>query len=28
VGQVRRSVEAVVDRSKPDNPLLLSWQVE
>jgi type II secretory pathway component PulK len=28
VGQVRRSIEAVVDRSKPDNPLLLSWQVE
>jgi type II secretory pathway component PulK len=28
VGQVRRSVQAVVDRSKPDNPLLLSWQVE
>jgi hypothetical protein len=28
VGQVRRSVEAVVDRSKPDSPLLLSWQVE
>lgn len=28
VGQVRRRVEAVVDRSKPDSPLLLSWQVE
>jgi type II secretory pathway component PulK len=28
VGQVRRSIEAVIDRSKPDNPLLLSWQVE
>jgi type II secretory pathway component PulK len=28
VGEVRRSVEAVVDRSTPDHPLLLSWQVE
>lgn len=28
VGPVHRSVEAVVDRSKPDSPLLLSWQVE
>lgn len=28
VGQVRRGIEAVVDRSKPDAPLLLSWQVE
>lgn len=28
VGTVRRTVEAVVDRSSPDSPLLLSWQVE
>jgi hypothetical protein len=28
VGQVQRAIEAVVDRSKPDEPLLLSWQVE
>jgi type II secretory pathway component PulK len=28
VGPVHRTVEAVVDRSKPDKPLLLSWQVE
>lgn len=28
VGEVRRSARAVVDRSKPDEPLLLSWQVE
>ncbi len=28
VGQVGRSARAVVDRSQPDNPLLLSWQVE
>lgn len=28
VGEVRRSARAVVDRSKPDQPLLLSWQVE
>lgn len=28
VGPVRRTVEAIVDRTKPDGPLLLSWQVE
>lgn len=28
VGEVRRSARAVIDRSKPDEPLLLSWQVE
>lgn len=28
VGEVRRRAEAVVDRSKPDAPLLLSWRVE
>ena len=28
VGDVTRRAEAVVDRSKPENPLLLSWRVE
>lgn len=28
VGQVLRRAEAVVDRSKPDSPLLLSWSVQ
>jgi type II secretory pathway component PulK len=28
VGEVRRSVEAVVDRSKPSKPLLLAWRVD
>jgi general secretion pathway protein K len=28
VGQVRRRISAVVDRSDPEKPLLLSWQVQ
>ena len=28
VGEVRRTIEAVVDRSKPSVPLLLAWRVE
>jgi len=28
IGSVRRTVEAVVDRSTPDEPLLLSWRVQ
>jgi len=27
VGEIRRSVEAVVDRSEPTEPRLLSWRV-
>ena len=26
-GQVRRTVEAVIDRSNPAEPLVLSWRV-
>jgi hypothetical protein len=28
VGEVRRTIEAVVDRSKPSQPQLLAWRVE